>query len=296
MSDHTRVGVVGLGLMGSRVAARLAEAGRTVTVYDIDAAVRDRVASDAVTAVEDLGDVARAAEVVLLSVPRPEDVAAIVSSAGLLVDGAAVQLIIDLSTIDPQTARSVAAAAAERFVEYVDSPVLGRPEACGNWTQPMGGSEAATARAAEVCAPIAAKAVRVGEVGTASIIKLLNNLMFGAINAVTAEIMAGCRAAGLNPSVFFDVLSDSGAASISKLFLEVAPKMVRDEYSPNFTVELLQKDNAMAVAMLESFGVPTVMGSAVELVNRMGLSSGLGKLDTSALVKVYEHYQAGGTA
>jgi 3-hydroxyisobutyrate dehydrogenase-like beta-hydroxyacid dehydrogenase len=118
--------------------------------------------------------------------------------------------------------------------------------------------------------------------------------MFGAINAVTAEIMAACRAAGLDQRVFFDVLADSGAASVSKLFLEVAPKIVAGEYSPNFTVDLLQKDNDLAVAMLEDLGIPPVIGSAVELVNRMGQASGLGRLDTSALVQVYEHYIDGG--
>ena len=233
--------------------------------------------------------VARAAEVVLLSLPMPSDVEEVVAGQnGLLTEARPGQVIVDLSTVDPMCTQKMAAAAKEKGVGYLDAPVLGRPPGCGNWTLPVGGDEESLAKAKPALEKLARRIIYVGPSGHGNIVKLLNNLMFGAINAVTAEIMALCAKMGLPPKVLFDTIAGSGAATVSNLFLELGPKMLSRDFTPLFAINLLHKDNALALAMAKEKGVPLVLSTATQLLNEFARAQGLGAEDTSALVKFYE--------
>jgi 3-hydroxyisobutyrate dehydrogenase-like beta-hydroxyacid dehydrogenase len=105
---------------------------------------------------------------------------------------------------------------------------------------------------------------------------------------VTAEVMAICARAGTPPQVFFDMVSGSGAATVSNLFLELGPKMLNRDYSPLFAIDLLCKDNGLALQMASDVGAPAVISRATQMLNEIARAEGLGAEDTSALVKVYE--------
>jgi len=284
-----KVGLVGVGTMGSRMVGKLVEGGFTVVARDISPTAEARAKDLGATVVGSPAEVARAAEVILLSLPMPADVAAVVAGPdGLLSAARPGQVIVDLSTVDPMSTRKMAALAAERFVGYLDAPVLGRPQGCGNWTLPVGGDAASLGKARPVLEKVARRVELVGPSGDGNVVKLLNNLMFGAINAVTAEVMALCAKVEMPPKVLFDLIANSGAATVSNLFRELGPKMLGRDYSPLFAIDLLHKDNMLALEMAREYRAPLPLSTATQLLNEMARSRGLGAEDTSALVKVYE--------
>ena len=284
-----KVGLVGVGTMGSRMAAKFVEGGFEVIAFDISPQAGARAREIGAEVVSSAAAVAAEAEVTVLSLPLPTDVAAVVAGPeGLLAAARAGQVIADTSTVDPMSTQRMAALAAAKSVGYIDAPVLGRPQGCGNWTLPVGGDAAALEKARPVLAKVAKRVELVGPTGSGNVVKLLNNLMFGAINAVTAEVMALCAKVGMSPRVMFDLIAGSGAATVSNLFKELGPKMLQRDYSPLFAVDLLYKDNMLALEMAKAYRAPLPLSSATQLLNEMARAKALGGEDTSALVKVYE--------
>ena len=283
------VGLIGAGTMGGRMAAKWIEAGFAVIGRDVAPAAEQGLRDLGAKVVGAPAEVAAAADVVVLSLPMPADVAAVVAGpAGLLSAAHPGLIIADMSTVDPMSTQRMAALAAAQGVGYLDAPVLGRPQGCGNWTLPVGGDEATLAAARPVLEKVAKRVQLVGASGSGNVVKLLNNLMFGAINAVTAEIMALCAKVDMEPSVLFNLIADSGAATVSNLFKELGPKMLRRDYSPLFAIDLLHKDNMLALEMARVYKAPTPLSASTQTLNEMARAAGLGAEDTSALVKVYE--------
>ena len=277
------VAVIGLGAMGGRAAGKLASSGVAVRGFDPAPAYDSLPGS--VTRCPAPGDAAQGSGLVLLSLPGPDEVLGIVRDLAGTARGS---LIVDASTIDPGTARAAAAVAAENGAVYVDAPVLGRPQACGQWTLVAGGPEDAVRRAAGLLeGRIARQVVHVGETGTGSAVKIMNNLMFGAINAVTAEALAMCEAVGVDPGQFVSLIAGSGAATVSGLFREIGPKIAAADFSPRFSLALLDKDTRLAVKLAEAAGTPAFMARCVEQVNRLALDQGFGAEDSSAVWRVY---------
>ena len=286
-----KVGLIGIGTMGSRMGTKFVEGGFEVFGYDASPAAAARARESGISVVDSPAAVAKEAEVVVLSLPMPADVAAAVAGPeGLLAASRAGQVIVDMSTVDPMSTRRMAALAAAKSVDYLDAPVLGRPQGCGNWTLPVGGDVAALERARPVLEKVAKRIELVGGSGNGNVVKLLNNLMFGAINAVTAEIMALSAKVEMEPRVLFDLIANSGAATVSNLFKELGPKMLGRDYSPLFAVDLLHKDNMLALEMAREYKAPMPLSQATQLLNEMARARGLGAEDTSALVKLYEGF------
>lgn len=284
------VGVIGLGTMGGRMVSALLGAGHEVAVYDASEVALTQAAEASATPVESGAEIALASSVVLLSLPRPDDVVeAVAGEEGLLSRARRGLIIVDTSTVDPGTTRRMADKAAEVGVGYLDAPVLGRPEACGRWTLPVGGSGEALEAARPILEVIARSVPHAGESGAGNAIKLLNNMMFGAINAITAEALAAAALVGISPRKFYETVAQSDAATVSNLFRAIGPKMLEGDFSPDFTVDLLSKDNSLARAMIQEAGASMIVGNAADTLIGLARAAGYGDEDTSAAVKVYEH-------
>ena len=283
-TDREPVGVVGAGLIGSAIVSILVH-HHPVTVQDPSARAR-RAAEDAgATAVTGLGEV-EMPQVVLLALPGPDQVRAVTTE--LLAAEQCPDVVVDLSTVDPDTTREVAQRSASRGLGHLDAPILGRPHRVGAWTLPVGGEAAALERVRGILERLATKVVHVGPSGSGNVLKLLNNLMFGAINAITVETMAAAARLGLDPAVYADTIADSGAASVSGLFRELAPKIVDGDFAPTFSVDLLTKDNRLAVEMAQAAGIRLDVAEAVLALDRAAQTAGLGELDTSAMVQLFD--------
>lgn len=283
------VGVIGLGTMGGRMVSALLRAGHHVVAYDVSADALRRAVAEGASAATSSGEVGASARVVLLSLPAPAHVeAAVAGDDGLLAHPSDGLVIVDTTTVDPGTTRRLAERATAVGVGYLDAPVLGRPESCGHWTFPVGGDGAALEMVRPVLAVLGRSVVHVGESGAGNAVKLLNNLMFGAINAITAEVMAACKLVGVSPRTFYETVANSEAATVSPLFRALGPKMLDGDYAPVFTVDLMHKDIALAMTMLDETHASLIVASAVLALTSLARGAGHGAEDSSAVVKVYE--------
>ena len=132
-----------------------------------------------------------------------------------------------------------------------------------------------------------------GDHGAGNALKLLNQLMFSCINAISSEVMAICDHVGIKKEVFYDTVASSSAATVSGLFREVGKSIVNDAFDvPAFTVDLLLKDAKLAIQMAKDADAPSVIAGTVQLYNEIAHAEGLGMQDTSALYKVFNrHYE-----
>lgn len=282
-----KVGLIGVGLMGAPIAARLLERGYNVIVFDKSDAAMDHARDIGCASAASPRDAGESAPTVLISLPRPEHVTDVVrgSEDGLLaamVDGS---VIADTSTVDPATSEQNAAAAAERGVGYLDCPILGRPAGCGQWTLPVGGEPEHLRAVTPVLEAFASRIVHVGPSGHGNTLKLLNNLMFGAINSVTAEMFALAHRLGMKSDLLFDTIVNSGAGTVSNLFKELGPKVVADEFTPNFTIDNLHKDVGLGLAMARAAGIALEFSETGQRLTEAAQAAGLGDQDTAAVFK-----------
>lgn len=216
------IGIIGTGVMGLTVASKVIAEGYKVVAFDNNQKASDNGRSCGLEMVQNPEEVAREVNVVLLFLPGPDQVIDCVASEhGLLASLQFGSVVVDMSTIDPGTTTRMAAMALTKNVGYLDAPILGRPSTVGKWAIPVGGRE----EDLEICRPlfelIAAKIFHVGPSGTGHKVKLLNQLMFGAINAMTAEMMAVASTLGISPRMLYETITSSQAGTISNLFVEL---------------------------------------------------------------------------
>ena len=197
-------------------------------------------------------------------------------------------IIIDTSTVDAETTITNAKEAYAFGISYLDSPILGRPSAVGNWTLPIGGDIESIESVRHVLETFASNIISVGALGTGNTIKLLNNLMFGAINSITCEVFSLCKRQSVDPKLFFDTISKSGAATVSKLFNELAPKIIDNDFSPVFSINNLHKDVGLGMDMAMKSGIRLNISESGQQLNDLARREGFGDEDTSAIIKVLD--------
>ena len=289
MSAGEQVLVVGLGNMGGAIARRLADVGRPVHGFDLNAAAVAAAADGGVTPVTSLAEGLSACSVVLTSLPDPRAVRAVYTGeeglVGLISPGATV---IELSTIDPFTMREVGElfATANPTVKVVDSPVSGGIEEAsqGALSLMVGGADDAIDAAQPVLADIGTVR-RCGGLGDAKVVKLVNNLVaisnvLGAVEALTLA-----TSAGVDPDMLYDVLSNSGASSYQ--LNKRMPRMIADDLKPRFSLALAAKDLRLALELSEQLGLELSSARAVMHRFNDAEAKGWGALDMAAVAQFY---------
>jgi 3-hydroxyisobutyrate dehydrogenase-like beta-hydroxyacid dehydrogenase len=273
--------------MGAPIAGQLVDRSYNLVVFDKSPAALAHARDMGCTTAASPREVAENTRLVLISLPRPEHVTDVVrgSEASLLAGLNGGSVVVDTSTVDPATSQENARAAAESGVGYLDCPILGRPSGVGRWTLPTGGEPEHLEAARPVLETFASRIVHVGPSGYGNTLKLLNNLMFGAINSATAEMFAAAVYVGLDPSLLYDTIVESGAGTVSNLFKELGPKVVADEFTPNFTIDNLHKDVGLGLAMAEAAGIALEFSEAGQRLNEAAQAAGLGDQDTAAVFK-----------
>ncbi len=284
-----KVGLVGIGTMGFPMSQKLIEGGHEVYGREILVEHEERATKAGVNMLPSVAAVGEKAEVIILSLPLPGDVQQVVEGpAGLLDTISKGQVIADTSTIDPFTTQDLAEKVLAKGGGYLDTPILGRPHRCGHWTLPVGGDKEFLDKARPALECIASRLIHVGPSGQGHIVKLLNNLMFGAINAATAEMFAIGSKVGISPKVLYETIAESGAATVSNLFVELGKKIVERDFSPAFAIDYLHKDMGLGIEMAHRCGIPSMCFRECQQLNELARSLGFGEEDTSAGVKVYE--------
>jgi 3-hydroxyisobutyrate dehydrogenase len=283
------IGLAGFGMMGSKAAEKILQAGHALVVFDVSPGAAKKASALGAEIAASPGEVSGRAGRVLMFLPGPKEVELCVAGQEGLLSGAKEgSIIVDMSTVDPGITLRMAEAARKRGVGYLDTPVLGRPVSVGNWALPVGGEADCLDQCRPVLKLLAARIYHIGPSGSGNRVKLLNQMMFGAINAMTAEMMAISAKMGIPPSVLYETISSSQAATVSNLFKELGRRISVEDYSdPTFTVDLLVKDVRLAAEMARENGSPPILARSVELINEMAQAQGLGSSDTAIMWKSY---------
>lgn len=283
------VGIIGFGVMGSAAGRKLVDAGYGLHVVEVTRPALDEAVAMGAYVASSPAALAKACPVVLMFLPGPKQVADCVSGAdGLLQSASPGAVIVDHSTIDPGTTQAMATLAAQREVGYLDAPVLGRPSAVGRWALPVGGEPETLDRCRSILEVFAGNVMSVGTSGMGNKIKLLNQLMFAAINAMTAEMMAVASHIGVTPKLLYETIVASRAGTVSNLLIELGRNVVEDNYHPPaFSVDLLCKDVDLALQMATESGAPPLLGQTIQVINEIARAHGFGPQDTSAMWQAY---------
>jgi 3-hydroxyisobutyrate dehydrogenase len=271
MSER-RVGILGVGHMGGRIARRLIETGMPVAGHDRDPA---RLGSG-ISAAGSVAELMAACDLVMFSLPDSTVIEHVVfGDDGVAAHARAGQIVIDLSTASPRSTVGVHDALAQRGAAYLDAGISGGAAAAekGTLTLMVGGSEAILDEARPVLERFAAHIFYMGSSGNGHTAKLLNNFLNAISLAATSEVMVAARKAGLDLERFLDVLNASSGVNFATL--NRFPRIIHGDYlEGGLTGELMAKDVRLYLELTHRLGVPTVNGPAClatfEITNAMG--------------------------
>ena len=286
-----KVAVIGMGQMGSGMAGRLRESNLDVVGYDVNAEQRARLAKDGFRMTTSIAEALAGRSIVLTSLPDPKAVTeAWLGTEGIVAHAAKGTLCIELSTIDPQTMRQAADAAAARGIAVVDCPVSGSPNEAraGKLILIAGGEKADVERAEPILKLLGSEWKYTGGVGTAKIVKIVNNMMSMGNVLVAAEAFALGVAAGVEPEKLYDVLSVSGGRSHH--FTKRFPNALKGDFSPGFKLELGEKDLALGVELGRTTRMPTPSASATREMYALALAEGFRGQDIVSLLAMYQNW------
>ncbi|SDJ32043.1 2-hydroxy-3-oxopropionate reductase [Nonomuraea maritima] len=280
------IGFVGLGIMGSPMAANLLKAGHSVTGFDVSAERVEQLSGLGGKGVTGVVDAVAGADVVITMLPDSPQVEQV---APLVIEyGKPNLLYIDMSTIRPETSRWVAREAAAVGVRALDAPVSGgeRGAIDGTLSIMVGGEAEAFEAAVPVFDALGRTVVHVGPAGAGQTVKAANQLVVGGIYGLVAEAIVLLEASGVDAVAGLDVLA--GGLAGSRILELKRHTMVKREFTPGFRIDLHHKDMGIAVAAAREAGVSLPLTGQVAQLVAAARAQGHGSLDHSALLKVIE--------
>lgn len=288
MANGKRAGVVGLGLMGSGMAANVLKKHGQVNVFDRDKTALEKLATAGATAKGSPREVGAATDVVLLSLPHPDITREVALGADGLVAGMAPgSVVVDLSTDGIDTVREIARGLEAKGIRFVDCPVGKGPvaAAAGDLTLLTAGDEATCKSVGWVLAMIGSKIYYCGPVGAGQAIKLANNLLSCGYGALISEAYALAKKAGADLDIFAEVLPQTAANSWPLVNIFNA-KAFKGDFAPYFKLAAAHKDYRLIVAMAKSLGTPTRAAEAVLEYYDRAAAAGHSDRDFGALALV----------
>jgi len=286
-----RIGFIGLGIMGSRMAANLAAAGYEMTVWNRTAATAEAFAAEhGVNVAATPAELAAASDVVIKIVVNGEQVEEIlVGEQGVIAGAREGMLCIDMSTISPEMAQSLGKRLGEHGIAFIDAPVTGSSPGAeaGTLTIMAGGSEADLQRAAPIFDVLGAKTVHCGAIGQGQMIKVITNAIAASNAAVLAQALIVARGAGVDLSALTEVI-DGGAADSRMAQLKAQP-MIDRQYDTLFRLDHMIKDVDLALELAAAEGIPFDYAAQTRELMAEASAEGFGEVDFAAL---YEALQA----
>jgi 2-hydroxy-3-oxopropionate reductase len=286
---RTRVGFIGLGLMGLPMARNLLQAGYELTVYNRTAAKAEPLVAAGARRASSPAEVGRQSDVAITMVTDSPDVEAVVAGPEGLLEGAAAGTTwIDMSTISPEVTRRLGALAEERDVNSLDAPVSGGPPGAeaGTLSIMAGGPRDVFDACLPVLEAMGETIVHVGELGAGQVTKACNQVVIAATLAGIAEALVLGAKAGVDPALIREALL--GGYAGSRLLEVHGERMINHAFQPGFFVRLHDKDLHIAIAMARSLSAAApVTALAAQHFNAL-IAAGDGELDNSAMLKVYE--------
>jgi 3-hydroxyisobutyrate dehydrogenase len=278
-----RIAFIGLGIMGSRMARNLRNAGFHVVVWNRTRARADELGDPIADTPRTAAEGTDVLITMVVDAPQVEEV--------LFGDDGAVEglregaLVVDMSTIAPSAVKKIAARLAKRGVDFVDAPVTGsKPRAeDGTLTIMAGGSNDAFNRAKPLFEAMGKLIVHCGPSGHGAMVKLLNNALAAINAAALAEAIDTAERYGLDTDRMIEVMS-AGSAKSTMLDLKAKP-MVEHDYEPLFKLEHMLKDVRHCLAEARALGEDFNLAADAERLYAAADRAGFGEQDFAAVVE-----------
>lgn len=283
------VGFIGLGIMGSGMAANLIAKGHDIVVWNRTAARMDPLVDLGASAASSPAEVAAGSDVVLICVSDTPDVEAVVEGAGGLLEGLQMgSLVVDHSTISPAATVRLAALVAERGGSWLDAPVSGGSEGAerGTLSIMVGGDKHDLERAMPFLEAYGTTITHVGPVGAGQQVKIVNQILVVGNQLAVSEALLFAEQAGLDLAITIDAVKEGAAGSW--MLANRGPQMIERDWRPGFSIDLQQKDLRLALEAADELGVPLPGTSLVFQLYRALQNKGLGAEGNHALVKALE--------
>ena len=262
--DRLKVGLIGLGAMGRGIGRNLIKNGYPPAVADIDP---DRVAELVGWGARDPGGVSQLlaeSDVIITCLPTlAVNRAVYLGAEGLVALAREGSVLVDCSTSDPLLTREIGVAASARRIGLVDAPMLRTPAAAWDGTLHLvvGGSETDIGRVRPVLEAFSEEIVAAGELGNGHAIKVLNNGVNLGAQALICEAFNVARTLGIDLTTLHKVMQTSNAAS--RKLDDLAPRIINDDHSMSFTVDLCLKDTNLFTELANGVRAPSIIGDAV---------------------------------
>ncbi|MFJ9771052.1 2-hydroxy-3-oxopropionate reductase [Kitasatospora sp. NPDC101157] len=289
MSASRKIAFVGLGIMGKPMAVNLVKAGHHVTGFDLSQASIDTVVAAGGHGAASIADAVKDAEVVITMVPAdPHVEAVILGEGGVLENVRAGALVIDMSSITPQTSIKVGKAAREKGVRTLDAPVSGGEAGAieAVLSIMVGGEAADFAEAKPLFDALGTTVVHVGPDGAGQTVKAANQLIVAVNIQVLAEAVVFLENAGVDLAAALDVLG--GGLAGSTVLNRKKANMLNREFAPGFRIDLHHKDMGIVTDAARAVGAALPVGAVVAQLVASARANGDGSLDHSALLRGVE--------
>jgi 3-hydroxyisobutyrate dehydrogenase len=288
------IGFIGLGNMGSGMAANLVKAGHGVRGFDVSDAALARAVDIGASRAASVTEAVAGADAIITMLQTGPQVRE-VHEGEVFAAASRAAILIDCSTIDVASARAVGDAAAASGLEMVDAPVSGGVAGAiaGTLTFMVGGSLKGFAMAEPILATMGKAVIHAGPAGSGQAAKICNNMLLGASMIATAEAFTLALRLGLDAQVFFDISSKASGQCWSMTSYCPVPGLVPSapsnrDYDGGFMAILMLKDLKLALAAAQTAGASVPMGTLAESLYRNFVDLGGAAKDFSAIIKLLD--------
>jgi 3-hydroxyisobutyrate dehydrogenase-like beta-hydroxyacid dehydrogenase len=285
-----KIGFIGVGAMGGPMSRNIiSKTNHEVTVFDLNPAAMEACIKAGAKRGASVAEVAAGSEVVMLSLPTPKHVEAVIAGPGGVTENAKPgTVVIDLSTNSPGVMKRLGELLSTKSISLIEAPVTGGviKATDGTLTIIAGGDEAVVDKQRPLLSSIGALVVHTGPHGSASVAKLINNMLALCNSAVAAEGMMMAKMSGVDLGKIVEVISNGSGNS--QAFRGVTGRALQGKFEPSFALDLAYKDLGLAVDLATEHGVPGMVAPQVLNLMRMARGLGFGPDDSTSVIKVYE--------
>ncbi|WP_405609780.1 2-hydroxy-3-oxopropionate reductase [Streptomyces sp. NBC_01508] len=294
MSTLPKVAWIGLGIMGSPMAENLIKAGYSVTGFTLEREKLDRLAANGGSVAASIAEAVKDADVVVTMVPASPQVEAIAyGEDGILENAKKGALLIDMSSITPQTSIDLAEAGREKGVRVLDAPVSGGEAGAVEAVLSImvGGEQADFDQARPVFDVLGRTIVRCGPHGSGQTVKAANQLIVAVNIQACAEAVVFLEKSGVDLNAALDVLS--GGLAGSTVLTRKKDNFIDRDFAPGFRIDLHHKDMGIVTDAARTVGAALPVGAVVAQLVASLRAQGDGGLDHSALLRGVERLSGG---
>ena len=281
-----RIGFIGLGRMGKPMALNLLRAGYDLTVLNRSKAVEEELAAAGATRGASPATMGRGLDIVLTCLPDVPTVESV--TGGILSEARPGLIVVDHSTIDPQTARRLGAEAQARSAEFVDAPISGGVEGAAAATLAiMAGGQRQAFQAVQPVLECLGKTVRyLGPSGAGSVAKLVNQLLMSIHSAASLEAIVLGMKAGADPVVLNEIIGASYGAS--RMWGRNVPRVLEGRFPSDAPIRLVVKDQTLIDGLARDLDLPLSLFQAARHFWTTAVERGLAEEDVAAAVRLLQ--------